>query len=451
MPQADILARLLWAKRPLAPLLAVRWGWAACLGMLLAGSTAWGQGGFDLSGILRRMDANQNGQLEPNEVSERARRFVDRLAEKAELDPSQPLPLEKLLQSYTDEKSGDGDKSRDGDRDSRSSRFSGPSKSEPLVGSFGVGSELPVPPGFDIPADSPLASPLPLAQRYDAKVIEDAEKILARYDKNGDQLLDREEWEKARWRSDPRQSDLNRDGKLSKTELCERVAQHEKSRSSSSSSSSGSSRGYSSSRSSGGSSSSSGGSSSSSDSTSKYRRYAESLLKQYDTNKNGVLEKDEWRGESANADSNNDSVVTLDELTVRLSNYSKDSGSSSSSSGSSSTTASSTSSSRPSSSSRSSWSGRSSYSRSSYSRSSSRDKKDEEPKSYRFLAPTERLPSGLPDWFARNDADGDGQIKMAEYSAAWTKALVDEFIAFDRDGNGFITPEEALAAEEEKK
>jgi hypothetical protein len=54
---------------------------------------------------------------------------------------------------------------------------------------------------------------------------------------------------------------------------------------------------------------------------SRVRQYAESLLKQYDKNKNGVLEKDEWsqmperwRG----ADRNGDGKITLDELVARL-------------------------------------------------------------------------------------------------------------------------------------
>src|SRR5688500_2327772 len=52
--------------------------------------------GFDPTELLTRMDANKNGQLEPDEVSGRARGIVERLAERAKLDPKQPLPIEKL-------------------------------------------------------------------------------------------------------------------------------------------------------------------------------------------------------------------------------------------------------------------------------------------------------------------------------------------------------------------
>jgi hypothetical protein len=68
-------------------------------------------------------------------------------------------------------------------------------------------------------------------------------------------------------------------------------------------------------------------------------------------------------------------------------------------------------------------------------------------KSYRFLSPQERLPRGLPDWFLRKDADGDGQVAMAEYaSSGWSEALAEEFTKHDLNGDGVITPEECLKA-----
>jgi Ca2+-binding EF-hand superfamily protein len=67
--------------------------------------------------------------------------------------------------------------------------------------------------------------------------------------------------------------------------------------------------------------------------------------------------------------------------------------------------------------------------------------------SYRVVAPVERLPEGLPDWFYRNDADGDGQISMVEFSATWTEAVLQEFLQFDLNQDGLVTPEEALRAQ----
>ena len=69
------------------------------------------------------------------------------------------------------------------------------------------------------------------------------------------------------------------------------------------------------------------------------RRYAEGLLKQYDANKNGVLDKDEWtqvRTITPDTDANKDGAVTIEELTAKLSGFGQQgAGASSGSSGSS--------------------------------------------------------------------------------------------------------------------
>ena len=154
----------------------------------------------------------------------------------------------------------------------------------------------------------------------------------------------------------------------------------------------------------------------------KVRQYAESLLKQYDKNKNGTLEKEEWsqmRGNWREADRNGDGVITLDELTAQLSRFSR-SGSGGGSSGGSGLGASASSS------------------------SAARDSSQR--KSYRFLSAKERLPAGLPEWFARKDADGDGQVTMAEYSREWSEEAAEEFAKYDLNGDGVITPAECIKA-----
>ncbi len=142
-----------------------------------------------------------------------------------------------------------------------------------------------------------------------------------------------------------------------------------------------------------------------------FRRYAKSLLKQYDKNKNGKLEKDEWkhmRGEPEASDSNHDGVITLEELTYRLSEYSRKRSGRSGSGGSSDSRAQST---------------------------------------YRFLSPTERLPEGLPEWFARKDTNADGQVTMAEYATEWSQSKVEAFVRYDQNSDGIVTPAECLAAD----
>jgi Ca2+-binding EF-hand superfamily protein len=67
-------------------------------------------------------------------------------------------------------------------------------------------------------------------------------------------------------------------------------------------------------------------------------------------------------------------------------------------------------------------------------------------RSYRFLPPSERLPKGLPDWFAQKDINRDGQVMMAEYATQWTNDTAEEFQKQDLNNDGVITSEECLKA-----
>ncbi|MCS7305135.1 MAG: EF-hand domain-containing protein [Thermoguttaceae bacterium] len=202
----------------------------------------------------------------------------------------------------------------------------------------------------------------------------------------------------------------------------------------------------------------------------RVREYAQSLFRQYDANKNGILEREEWqqmRGSPEKADRNNDGRITLEELTHRelernqlalsgsssSTSSSGSSGSSSSGSGSGPGTSSTWTSSSLSSSSSSGSSSRPSGSGSTWSgspRSSSSSSRSSQPVRVRFLTPLERLPKGIPDWFIQKDADGDGQVSMAEFASEWTDAKAAEFQKYDLNNDGLITPQECLRAEKAK-
>ena len=69
----------------------------------------------------------------------------------------------------------------------------------------------------------------------------------------------------------------------------------------------------------------------------------------------------------------------------------------------------------------------------------SEDELDRRPVVYR----AGKLPDkGLPSWFKQLDTDGDGQVALYEWRAAGKDLY--EFKEWDRDDDGFITPEEAM-------
>jgi hypothetical protein len=182
----------------------------------------------------------------------------------------------------------------------------------------------------------------------------------------------------------------------------------------------------------------------------RIRRIAQAMLNRYDENKDGTLQKDEWSkmsNEPEKGDKNGDGLITLDEMAERLGEWrpggsTSPSGSSTSIAGAS---AGQTSTGSESSGGRGNFGGRG-RGRGGFGRrdaSTSRPATTSSGQSYRFLTPKERLPEGLPDFFA-NDRDNDGQVSMAEYASSWTEARLAEFNRWDLNGDGLITPAESL-------
>ncbi len=149
-------------------------------------------------------------------------------------------------------------------------------------------------------------------------------------------------------------------------------------------------------------------------------------MKRYDQDGSGVLEKHEWgqvRGDPNEIDLDHNGKITEDEMVKRVVDYSRSRGGGDRG-------------------------GRG---------DSSRDRRSEEsktsgrnyaegPASYRFRTAMEMLPEGLPAWFAEQDASGDGQVSMAEFSSYWSDQKANEFVRLDVNGDGLITSRECLDA-----
>ncbi len=441
---------------------------------------------FDPGEMVKRMDRNENGQIDPDEMEGRARGFLESIARDNNLDLSKPIGNDKLRDIMRARfQGGPG-----GPSSSAGNSSSNKSAPVPAVKTFGVSTSGATPTVLGFGADAGSDNWDSLRAKHDPRVIEKVEESLKRYDRNQDGMLDAEEMKNGRWDSGhPLDHDKNRDGKVQRSELAERYkARYASGAYDRGGPPGGSYGGYgggppggfsggfgggppsmtivssgstvrSYSPSSGGSSSGSPTSSTTSSSSTKpsssggsgsgssgaiddrTMKFAEGLLRQYDTNKDGILQRDEWskmRSETQKSDRDGNGLITKEEIAAQLADYSK--GRSSGSSGSSSGTSSS-------SGSGASGSGYSYGSRPSSSGSSaSGGVKSGTVKTYRFLAPAERLPSGLPDWFTRNDGNGDGQISMAEFSTSWDDQRAAEFTRWDRNGDGLVTPKEAIGS-----
>lgn len=403
------------------------------VGILIATNTATGQR-FDVEEYLKKIDKNQNGVLEESEMSGRTKSFIERMG----FETDKPVSIRKVVSKVNK------------DREERDRGEKSGENKELRVPGFAVEktTERNSVVGFTTSSD-PSSSRGSVAS---TEVSEDIKKqvrdALDRYDRNKDGILDEREIRDGRWGTpSPAESDKNRDGKLSQDELTQRYIERQRfynkdqndQRSSSRGSaapskevqqaqaaaqareqfrrsgttSSSSSR---SSRSSGfGSRSSSRSSTSSSQTpaaattdTAKYEAYANGLISQYDTNKNGALDKDEIANmrRPPKADANGDGTITKAELIDQLTG--KSSASPAASEGESKA---STSSSRSSGGS---------------SRSSGSTRR------------TSRSSGSFDDL----DTNKDGRIHMYEFSKEWTEELVEKFNEKDKNGDGIISQQE---------
>ncbi len=207
------------------------------------GGRGGGSGGDFRQRMMERMDQNGNGKLEENEVSDRARGFVESMARSSGVAVRYPLSISSIAGSSNGQDRGrsrGNDSGRRGGDDRRSdrNRRDADENEYPLVQGFGDESIL----AFGINPNLLNGRIIDIEQRYETRVIETLDRTMDRYDKNKNGVLEYEEWGAVRWTDDPRTSDLDHDGRLTRAELADRYAKRN-SRSSSSSRNQGSTGG----------------------------------------------------------------------------------------------------------------------------------------------------------------------------------------------------------------
>lgn len=167
--------------------------------------------GFGQAGLresLERMDRDQDGMIDPEEVTVLSRPYLERILKgRSSRDPfERPIPISKIQQAariYFALKNGVAGTRVYAEPDESVKPF-GPADDEPMVPGFGLAQ---------------------IKYQYSRDDVEEAEDTIARCDRNADGFIDRREASRNRWtHRNPFDDDLNKDNQLSVMELAQRYA-----------------------------------------------------------------------------------------------------------------------------------------------------------------------------------------------------------------------------------
>lgn len=178
-------------------------GWT-CLVLLSMCNRANAQAGLRES--LELLDRNENGYVDPDEITSLSRPYLERIAQARRLSLDRPNRIDRLQEAarvyYAMQNGVAGERVR--------------ASGERMLKGFGPQDDDPVVPEFGLPV---------VKYPYQQQDLDEADEQLERYDRDRDGYLSRYEASRGRWTHiDPFTMDLNKDDQLSRLELAQRYA-----------------------------------------------------------------------------------------------------------------------------------------------------------------------------------------------------------------------------------
>ncbi|WP_404308672.1 proprotein convertase P-domain-containing protein [Neorhodopirellula lusitana] len=317
---------------------------------------------------LERLDTNGNGEIDPREITPLSRPYLERIAETRRLSLSRPNPIDKLQEAARIYFAMQNGVTRDEVKPEREGQLRdfGMGRHEPMIPEFGIGD---------------------VKYPYTEDDLDDAERLVRRYDRDRDGTIDREEARRADWsRRDPFADDFNKDDRLNRLELAQRYARRRIL-------SSDSSELIQKVRRTGNGIEPSKVDPRRDDSRNRRRRggdtyrLAAGVMTRFDLNRSGMLEREESAKLGmpvAEIDLDRNGEISREELYNHLAQVQEQAGG---------------------------------------------------------------LGEGIPGWFYERDTDRDNQVSLAEFAPEPTEELVTEFVSWDANDDGLITTAELAGSQ----
>lgn len=186
-------------------------GLAQCAWLAVCLSCTWlsSQAVFAQAGLresLERLDRNENGEIDPDEITPLARPYLERIARsrRLSLDRSNDISeYQEAARIYHAMQNGVAGTRVRSNSESTIKAFR-PDDNQQLIPEFGLAE---------------------VKYAYIQDDVDEADRTLRRYDRNSDGYIDRREAERSEWtHNDPFEMDLNGDDRLSRMELTQRYA-----------------------------------------------------------------------------------------------------------------------------------------------------------------------------------------------------------------------------------